>query len=98
MVLIAVFLMFTGVASYATVTAHETDVKSCCDNCHKKDESSKPVPCSTPDCPAFLCLTMDIVAPFTPSLQVESVFIVQPIMEFPLSISTKPIFHPPVAS
>lgn len=95
-VLIVVALMFTGLTSYAATAPIVKSEKSCCDECNKKDEGNKSDHCSTPTCPMFLCLSMNIVTPFTPSIQTESVFLTNHAKEFHLSISTKPIFHPPV--
>jgi len=93
-VLIAVSIAFTGVSSHALPSPSAQTTKSCCDDCNK--EEGKTVDhCSTPDCPMFFCLSMNIVTPFTPSIQTESVFVTRHTKEFHLSISLKPIFHPP---
>ncbi len=97
-VLIAVCLMSTGFQSSATVAPIEKPQKSCCDECNKKDEGAKSDHCSIPNCPMFLCLSMNIVAPFTPSIQTGRVFVSYTVREFHLSISPKSIFHPPVAA
>lgn len=95
-VLLSLVVVFTGLSSYAAVASPEKTAKSCCDECNKKDKASKSDRCSTPDCPMFLCLSMNVVTPFTPSIQTESIFLTYHVKEFHLSISTKPIFHPPV--
>ncbi len=97
-VLIAVALALTGLPSSVSAAFGEKVTKSCCDECNKKDEASKSDHCSTPTCPMFLCLSMNIVTPFTPSIQPESVFLTYHAKEFHLSISTKPIFHPPAVA
>ncbi len=97
-VLITVCLVFTGLSSYATVTTPEKTAKSCCDECNKRGEASKSDHCSTPSCPMFLCLSMNIVTPFTPSIQTESVFVPQISSETYLITPAKAIFHPPVFS
>lgn len=97
-VLIAVFLMFTGLSSYAAIAPLEKPEKSCCDECNKKDEGSKPDHCSTASCPMFLCLSMNIVTPLTPSIHTGSVLVTYHVREFHLSISPKSIFHPPVVA
>ena len=96
-VLIAVCLVFTGLSSYATVTPPEKTAKSCCDECNKEAGKTSDS-CSTPDCPMFLCLSMNIITSFTPAVQTESVFVAQHAKELHLSISTKPIFHPPAVA
>lgn len=97
-VLIAVCLMFTGLSSYATVTPPEKPAKSCCEECNKRNESGKSDHCSTPTCPMFLCLSMNIVTPFMPSIQTTSVFVTQIGTEFYVLTPAKSVFHPPVVS
>ncbi len=96
-VLIAVVMMFTGLSAPVSAAPLEKPQKSCCDECNK-GEGQSPDHCSTPDCPMFFCLSMNMVSPSTPSIQTESVFVTQPAREFHLSISTKPIFHPPIVA
>lgn len=97
-ILIAVCLVFTGLSSYATVTPSEKPAKACCDECNKRGGSSKSDHCSTSTCPMFLCLSMNIVTPFSPLIQTASIFALQIISESYLIIHTKAIFHPPVIS
>lgn len=95
MVLISVISMFTGVAEPVSAAPLTKAEKTCCDGCDS-DEGQESAPCSTPVCPAFLCLSFDAVEIFVP--QVTSLittsnysFVVQPI----LKQFTKSIFHPP---
>ncbi|MCL4490369.1 MAG: hypothetical protein M1510_00470 [Nitrospirae bacterium] len=93
-VLIAVVFMLTGLSTSASTAIIEKTEKSCCDGCSKTENQTSDH-CSTPDCPVFLCLSMNIVTPFTPSVQTEGVYIPHFIEGVHLKSLVKPIFHPP---
>lgn len=97
-VLLAVALAFTGLPSFVSAAHSEKVEKSCCDECDKTGEKSKADNCSTPTCPLFLCLSMNVAMPFTQSIQTAGVVVRQLSSEFYLSTPTKAIFHPPVIS
>ncbi|MBF0560160.1 MAG: hypothetical protein HQL08_15430 [Nitrospirae bacterium] len=97
-VLIAVCLVFTGLSSYAIVTPPDKAAKTCCDECNRRGENSRSDHCSTPTCPMFLCISINIVTPFTPSIQTESVFVTSISPELYFITPAKAIFHPPVIS
>ena len=96
-VLIAMTFLFTGLSATASAAFFEKSEKSCCDEC-TKTEGQNPDHCSTPDCPMFLCLSMNTVSPFTPSISLEGVYIFQSVEELHLKSSVKSIFHPPTIS
>lgn len=73
-ILLSVVTMFTGVDSVISDASVAKAEKSCCGDCpHDEDQdspASPSVPQSAPCCPAVMCLSFDIVEPFT--LQVVS--------------------------
>ena len=94
-VLIAVALMFTGLATtiYAQTVRAE---KTCHDHCNQDKEPGCPTPCATPACPFFLCIVAEISAP----IKFLAVFLITvPVFLFipdPLPDPfAKSIFHPP---
>lgn len=93
--LLAVVLMFTGLSVNVSAATLENAEKSCCDECSKEIGKTSDH-CSTPDCAMFLCLSVNVVSPFTFSELSGSInipqFAEQPNLESP----AKPIFHPPV--
>ncbi|WP_298433534.1 hypothetical protein [Geobacter sp.] len=97
-VLLAAVSMFTGLESVVSAAQVVKAEKSCCDGCgHDEDQDSSPVPKSAPGCPAFLCLSVDVVEPVTTQIiSSETVpffaFIPDPIPD-PFIRS---IFHPPL--
>jgi hypothetical protein len=93
-VLITVTLLFTGLSATASAASFERSDKLCCDECNK-DENQSPANCSTPDCPHFLCLSIDMASPFTLSISTENVYIPKFEEELFLKLIPKPIFHPP---
>jgi len=94
-VLLAVSLMFTGLLSIASAVTIENPEKSCCDECNK-NESQSTDHCSTPTCPMFLCLSVNVVSPFTLSELPGNIHIPQFSEELRHESVPKPIFHPPV--
>ena len=99
-VLLAVTSMFTGLETIFSAAPVEKTAKSCCDGCghdeNQEGPASQSVPQSAPHCPAFMCLSFDVVEPIP--LQLISsktipffAFIPEPIPD-PF---IKSIFHPP---
>ncbi len=98
-VLIAVALVFTGLPTSVSAALGGKIVKSCCDRCNKSESQNKSTDhCSTPECPMFLCLSMNTVTPFSLPIQRGSVFVPKTGKEFCLTTSAKLIFHPPVTA
>ena len=96
-ILLSAILIFTGLLTTASAFIVENSEKSCCDECNGKDEgSSKPDHCSTPTCPMFLCLLVNIVSSFTLSELSGSIHISQFTEQLNIESPAKPIFHPPV--
>lgn len=93
--LVVVGLMFTGLLSTASAVDFEKAAKSCCDECNK-NERQRTGQCSTPDCPMFFCLSVNVVSPFTLSELSGSINIPQFSEEFIRESQPKLIFHPPV--
>ncbi len=93
--LVAVSLMFTGLLTTAPAVDVEKAAKPCCDECNK-NESQSTDHCSAPDCPMFLCLSVDVVSSFTPSELSGSIHIPHFAERLNLESPAKPIFHPPV--
>ena len=93
--LLAVFLMFTGLLTTAAASIIDQPEKSCCDECNK-NESQSTDHCSTPDCPMFLCLSANVISPFTLSELSGNIHIPQFAEQLNLESPAKPIFHPPV--
>ena len=96
-VLLAVVSMFTGLeTAFSAISVAKAD-KSCCDGCnHDEEQDSSPTPPSAPNCPAFMCLSFDVVVPVT--LQVIYTEIMTSFSFTPESIPDpfiKSIFHPP---
>lgn len=93
--LIAVVSMFTGVAELVSAAPLTKAEKTCCDGCDS-DQGQESAPCSTPVCPAFLCLSFDAVEIFVPqitSLIITASYssIAQPVIKQ----FVKSILHPP---
>ena len=94
-VLIAVVLMFTGLATtiYAQTVRAE---KTCHDHCNQDKEPGCPAPCATPSCPFFLCITAEIAAPIDAQVTSPVSLFIFPFV--PDSIPdpfVRSIFHPP---
>jgi len=96
-VLITAVLMFTGLSSTSAAMSEKSE-NSCCNECNKKDEGNKSDHCSTPACPVFLCLSMNIVTPFTPLNLSGSIYMPQFAEELLIKPPAKTIFHPPTIS
>ncbi|MBI5892882.1 MAG: NAD(P)-binding protein [Deltaproteobacteria bacterium] len=94
-VLIAVAQIFVGLPLSASAASYEKDEESCYDTCDI-DTGHGSTPFSTPDCPLFLCLSIEVAEPFTPHISLKA--IVSPPFVTPF-IGLKPfvnsIFHPP---
>jgi len=99
-VLVAMISMFAGLETAYSAAPVEKVAKSCCDGCgHDEDQErpvSQPGPKSTPDCPAFMCISFDVVKPIALQLILsESIpffaYTPDPIPD-PF---IKSIFHPP---
>jgi len=97
LVLIAVVLMFAGLSTSVSAAIIEKSEKSCCDGCSKNGGQNTDH-CSTPDCPVFLCLSVNTVSPFAPVALLGSVYIHQLVEELHLKSPVKSIFHPPTIS
>lgn len=97
MVLIAVVLMFSGISAPASAEPLEKAEKACCDEC-SNGERQGPVPCSTPDCPIFLCLAINVTVPVTLSFSTKSVSIPPVSNKLHPTSPVRPIFHPPAAA
>ena len=97
MTLAAVILLFTGAANFvADATLSKAEKSSC--GCCGHGEKGIPIPHSTPPCPAFLCLAIDIIAPVTPQfipLKTVFVFFYNPPTIAPY---VKSIFRPPTTA
>lgn len=97
-VLLAVTSMLSGADSAFSAVPVEKAVKSCCGGCGQDEdrESPAPFPQSAPHCPAFMCLSFDVVEPMALRLDVSDIF---PSLAFiPEAIPDpfiKSIFHPP---
>ena len=94
-VLISVVIMLSGLSEPAFASLVEKAEKPCCDECNKGANPNS-VDCSTPECPMFLCLSINTVSPFMPLNFLGSVYIHQPVEELHLKLSVKSIFHPPL--
>ena len=92
-ILFAVVSIFTGLSDVSAALLMNVE-KPCCDECNKNGSQSADH-YSAPDCPMFLCLSMDTVSPFKPSIPREGVFIPHSVKEFHLTSPVKSIFHPP---
>ncbi|TAN46048.1 MAG: hypothetical protein EPN22_00255 [Nitrospirae bacterium] len=94
-VLIAVALAFAGLPGFVSAGTGEKVEKSCCDECNNNEGRSADH-CSTPDCPMFLCLSVNVVSVFTLSELSGSIHIPYLFEEVVHEFLLKPIFHPPV--
>jgi hypothetical protein len=99
-VLLAVISMFTGLETASSAAPVEKATKSCCDGCgHNEDQErpvSQPGPQSAPDCPAFMCLSFDIVNPIALQLISPETTPFFSFMPDPIPAPfIKSIFHPP---
>ena len=99
-VLLAVISMFTGLETIFSAAPVEKTAKTCCDGCghdeNQEGPASQSVPRSAPNCPAFMCLFIDVVEPVI--LQVISTEIIPSFAFLPEPIPDpfiKSIFHPP---
>jgi hypothetical protein len=95
LLLIAVIFMFTGLSTHIYAAPVEKAEKSCCDEC-SKTEGQDPDHCSTPDCPMFLCLSINTVSPFMPLNFWGSLYIPQFVEELRHKSFVRSIFHPPI--
>jgi hypothetical protein len=89
--------MFTGLSTSISAIHLEKTDEPCCDECNKGDEQNTGH-CSTPDCPMFLCLSINTVPPFMPLTLLESIYIHQLVEELYLKSFVKSVFHPPTIS
>ena len=96
-VLIAMTFLFTGLSATASAAFFEKSEKSCCEE-YAKNEGQNTDHCSTPDCPMFLCLSVNTVSPFMPFTLLGSIYIHQLVEELHLKSFVKSIFHPPTIS
>ena len=92
--LVVVMIMFTGLSTSISAIHLEKTDEPCCDECNK-GESRNPDHCSAPDCPMFLCLSINTVPPFMPSISLEGVYVPQTFEESHLKSFVKSVFHPP---
>lgn len=86
--------LFTGFFTPVYVTDVKEVEKSCCDGCNKT-EGQKAEHCSTQDCPAFLCLSINTISPFTLINFWTSISNTHSVEEFYLTSFMKSVFHPP---
>jgi len=94
-ILIAVILVFVGPTASVFASSQENTEKSCCDECNKSNGQGTDH-CSTPDCPMFLCLSVNTVSPFMPLNLSGSVHLPQFAEKLDLKSSANSIFHPPI--
>ncbi len=99
-VLVAVISMFTGLETAFSAAPVEKAAKSCCDGCehdeNQESPSSQSVPQSAPYCPAFMCLSFDVVKPIALQLFLsETIPFFTFIPEPNPDPFIKSIFHPP---
>lgn len=94
MVLVSVVFLMTGAQSYVSAASLKNTETPCCDECGKSDARTSDH-CSTPDCPMFLCLSINTVSPYTLSTSKDSVYIPQFTKESAIKFLAKSIFHPP---
>lgn len=59
MLLVVAILSLSGISATAELLAHAGEAVDCCDHGTPEKDS---VPCSVPDCPCPLCLSLDLVA------------------------------------
>lgn len=97
MVLVSVVFLMTGAQSYVSAASLKNTETPCCDECNK-DENQTPANCSTPACPHFLCLSINMASPFTLSVAAENVYLPKFAEELSLKSIPRPIFHPPTIS
>jgi len=57
--LVVAILSLSGIVATAELLAHAGEVIDCCDSSTPEKDSD---PCSVPDCPCPLCLSLDLVA------------------------------------
>jgi hypothetical protein len=96
LLLVALF-MFTGLSSLISAHTPETPAKSCCDAC-SKEKTRNTNTCSMPDCPLFLCLTVNTSSPIS-ILAPEPMRSSLSSVEVRLRLSAvKAVFHPPALS
>jgi hypothetical protein len=94
--LVVVVSIFTGLPESVSATLFEKGEKSCCDECDKNEEQSPGTNhCSTPGCPLFVCLAINIDSPLILSVSFESIYTPLPNTEPILKLLPKSIFHPP---
>lgn len=94
LLLFSMFFLFTGFLTPVYVTDVKEVEKSCCDGCNKT-EGQKAEHCSTQDCPAFLCLSINTISPFTLINFWTSISNTHYVEEFYLTSFIKSVFHPP---
>ena len=92
--LITAALTFTGLSESFSAAFLEEAEESCCDECNK-GETEPPDHCSTPNCPLFVCLSMNIDSPLVLAVSFDGVYIPQPKKELVLEPLVRSIFHPP---
>jgi hypothetical protein len=93
-VLVIAITTFTGLPDSVSAALEDKGAESCCDACNQSNEKS-PDQCSTPECPVFLCLTVNLGSSFTLPVPFERVYVPQFPREPILKPFPKLIFHPP---
>lgn len=93
-VLIAAAQMFMGLPLPASAASYENDEESCYDTCDI-DTGHESAPYSTPDCPLFLCLSVEVAEPFTPHIFLKAIVSPSFVTPFVLKPFVNSIFHPP---
>jgi len=94
--LITVILTLTGLSESFAAAFLEKSEKPCCDECNGKEEQSPGANhCSTPDCPVFVCLAINVDSPFVLSNSLEGIYNLLLILEPNLKPLPRSIFHPP---
>lgn len=99
--LLAVVSMFTGLESAFSAAPVEKAAKSCCDGCGHDEAQERPatqtVPPSAPHCPAFMCLSFDVVKPIALQLILsETILFFVFIPKIIPDSFIKSIFRPPI--
>ncbi len=94
--LVSAALMLTGFSESFSSAFLEKAEKSCCDECNNGEEKTPGANhCSTPDCPLFVCLAINIDSPFVLSTSFEGIYVPLFSPEPILKPLPKSIFHPP---
>jgi len=88
--------MLTGLSDSFSAAFLQKAEKTCCDQCNQNEEQTpRTNHCSTPDCPLFVCLAINIDSPFALFASFEGILIPLFIPEPILKPLPKSIFHPP---